>query len=121
MEIKISTFTSYLTYKWTSNKKKGSWTEATQQRQPFSITYYSVVSCDSICIGFLLSSLHGIYVTDIALDNSYMNALCAENICFIGGDECGEDKVHVLPIVRALYSIKYTSFSRRLALAAALW
>ena len=54
---------------------------------PNSITYSSVVSRESIHIDFLLSSLHIVGITTIDMDNSYLNAPCAEKIWFVGGDE----------------------------------
>ena len=54
-----------------------------------SITYFSVVSRDSISIGFLLAYIHGIDITAIDLYNTYLNAPCVEKIWFVGGDECG--------------------------------
>ena len=43
---------------------------------PNSITYFIVVSHYSIRIGFLLASLHGVDITDIDLDNKYLNVPC---------------------------------------------
>ena len=43
---------------------------------PNSIMYSSVISCDSIRIGFLLAYLHEVAITSIDLDSAYMNALC---------------------------------------------
>ena len=57
------------------------------------ITYSSVVSHESVCIGFLLEYLCGVDITDIDLENAYLNAPCAEKIWFVGGDECRENKV----------------------------
>ena len=84
---------------------RGHMTEA-----PNSVTYSSVVSRDSICIGFLLASLHGFYITAIDLENAYLNVPCVDKICFVGGDECGKDKGRVLLIVSALYGLKSAGF-----------
>ena len=87
---------------------------------PNSITYYRVVSRDIICIGFILEYLHGVDITAIDMENAYLNAPCAENIYFVGGDECGEDKVSVLNIDHALHGIKYAGYSWRSVLAVVL-
>ena len=42
------------------------------------IIYSSMVSHDSIHIGFLLEYLYGVNITAIYMDNAYLNALCAE-------------------------------------------
>ena len=44
---------------------------------PNSITYYSVVYHDIIHISFILTSIHGVEITVIDLENIYLNALCA--------------------------------------------
>ena len=85
-----------------------------------SITYYSVVSCDSICISFILASLHVDDITTIDLDNAYLNAPCVEKIWFVGGDECGGGKGCVLIIFCTLYSLISTGFLCRSASVAAL-
>ena len=56
-------------------------TEATS-----SITYSSVVCCETIRIGFLLLSIHDVYITAIDMDNAYLNTLCAGKIWFVGGE-----------------------------------
>ena len=83
-----------------------------------SITYYSVVSCDSICISFILASLHVDDITTIDLDNAYLNAPCVEKIWFVGGDECGEDKYRVIIIFHALYGLRSAGFLWGSSLAA---
>ena len=72
---------------------------------PNSITCYSVIPHGNICIGFLLSSLHGVEINTIYMGNENLNLLCVENIWFVGDDECGEDKSRVLLIVHALYGL----------------
>ena len=79
-----------------------------------------MVSRDSIRIIFLLASLHGVDITAIDLDHSYLNVTCAEKIFFLGGDECGDDKGHVLIIFRGLYGIKSADLLWRSVLAVAL-
>ena len=91
-------------------KKQGSLDGGHTAEAPNSFKYSSVVYRDSIRIGFLLASLHGVDITFIDLDNAYLNKPCAENIWFVGGDACGEDKGRVILIVRALYGNKYSGF-----------
>ena len=84
---------------------------------PTSISYFIAVSHDSIHIGFLIAYPHGVYITDIYIQNTYLNAPCAEKIWFVSGDESREDKVRVILIVRALYGLKYAGLLWRSALA----
>jgi hypothetical protein len=73
---------------------------------PAVMTYSSVVSRDSVCIGFMLAALNGLDVMACDLENAYLNAPCVETIWFKGGIECGSDKGKVCVVVRALYSLK---------------
>ena len=59
------------------------------EQAPNSIIYYSVISRDSIIIGFLLVSLHEVDITTIDPENAYLNEPCVEKIWFVGGDEYG--------------------------------
>jgi len=87
---------------------------------PSSITYSSVVSRDSVRIGFMLAALNGLDVMACDLENAYLNAPCREKIWFVGGTECGEDSGKVLIIVRALYGLKSAGASWRSTFAQAL-
>ena len=73
---------------------------------PASVTYSSVVSRDSIRIGFLIAALNDLDIMSCDLENAYLNAPCREKIWFEGGAECGEDQGKVLVVVRALYGLK---------------
>jgi hypothetical protein len=87
---------------------------------PSSITYSSVVSKDSVRLGFLLAALNDVDVMACDLENAYLNAPCREKIWFLGGLECGEDNGKVLIVVRALYGLKSAGASWRSTLAQAL-
>lgn len=84
---------------------------------PEGITYSSVVSRDSIRLGFLAAALHDVDVLAIDLENAYLNAPCAEKIWFLGTAECGDAKGKVCVLVRSLYGLKSSGFSWRQALA----
>jgi len=73
---------------------------------PTSATYLSVVSHDSICLAFLIASLHDVDILSRDLKNAYLNAKCCKKIWFEGGIKCGEDAGRVLIVVRALYGLK---------------
>jgi hypothetical protein len=59
---------------------------------PMAMTYSSVVSRDSVQIGFMLAVLNRLDVMACNLENAYLNAPCVEKIWFEGGLECGSDK-----------------------------
>ena len=87
---------------------------------PASMTYSSVVSRDSVRLGFLLAALNGVDMLACDLENAYLNAPCREKIWFEGGRECGEDQGKVLVVTRALYGLKSAGSSWRSSLAEAL-
>ena len=87
---------------------------------PASITYSSVVSRDSVRLGFLIAALNGIDIMSCDLENAYLNAPCREKIWFEGGTECGEDRGKALIVIRALYGLKSAGSSWRTALAEVL-
>ena len=84
---------------------------------PDGITYSSVVSRDSVRLGFLAAALHDVDILSIDLENAYLNAPCAEKIWFEGTAECGDAKGKVCVMVRSLYGLKSSGFSWRQALA----
>ena len=84
---------------------------------PDGITYSSVVSRDSVRLGFLAAALHDVDILSIDLENAYLNAPCAEKIWFEGTAECGDAKGKVCVLVRSLYGLKSSGFSWRQALA----
>jgi len=73
---------------------------------PGSVTYSSVVICDSIRLAFLIAGLlNDLDVLVLAGDvtNAYLNYPCREKIWFEGQVETGEDKGRILiVVVRAL-------------------
>ena len=87
---------------------------------PASMTYSSVVSRNSMRLGFLLAALNGVDMLACDLENAYLNAPCREKIWFEGGRECGEDQGKVLVVTRALYGLKSAGSSWRSSLAEAL-
>jgi hypothetical protein len=87
---------------------------------PAAMTYSSVVSRDTVRIGFMLAALNGLDVMACDLENAYLNAPCVEKIWFEGGLEHGSDKGKVCVVVHALYGLKSAGASWRATLAQAL-
>jgi hypothetical protein len=83
---------------------------------PSSLTYSSIISCDSIWIAFLIAALNDLDMS-CDLENAYLNAPCWEKIWFEGGLECGKDKGKVCVIVHSLYGLKSTGAAFRATLA----
>jgi hypothetical protein len=52
---------------------------------PAAMMYSTVVSRDSVQIGFMLAVLNGLDVMACDLENMYLNAPCMEKIWFKGG------------------------------------
>jgi hypothetical protein len=82
--------------------------------------YSSVVSRDSVWIGFMLAALNGLDVMACDLENAYLNAPCVEKILFEGGIECGSNKGKVCVVVCALYGLKSAGASWCVTLVQAL-
>ena len=66
---------------------------------PDMFTYSSMVSRESITIGFLIAALNGLDVLAADIGNAYINAPCKEKIWTIAGPEFGSDQGQVMLIV----------------------
>lgn len=73
---------------------------------PTSMTYSSVVSRDSIIIGFLIAALNNLDILAGDIQNAYLNAETKEKIYFIAGDEWKANRCRIVVVVRALYGLK---------------
>ena len=52
---------------------------------PSSITYSSVVACDSVKLAFLIAALNELDIMSCDIGNAYLNASCREKIRFKAG------------------------------------
>jgi hypothetical protein len=88
---------------------------------PLSITYSRKVSCDIVCLAFLIASLIDLDVLTGDGKIAFFNATCREKIWLEGGVETGEvcGKV-VLITTRALYGLKSSGADWQVYLAATL-
>jgi hypothetical protein len=59
---------------------------------PASITYASVVSCDSVQLALLIALLNNLQVVACDIQNAYLTADCHEKIYTIAGTEFGSEK-----------------------------
>ena len=84
---------------------------------PPSLTYSSVVSRESVRIGFLLAALNDLDVWAADIQNAYLNAPTKEKVWFTAGDEWGEHKGKPVLVVRALYGLKGSGQAWRSQLA----
>ena len=73
---------------------------------PTYMTYSSVVSRDTVCIGFLMAALNNLYVLAGDIQNAFLEAPTKEKIFFYAGDEWKADKDKVVIVVRELYGLK---------------
>jgi hypothetical protein len=80
----------------------GHWTDA-----PESITYSSVVTRDSVRIGFLLAALNGLDILSADVGNAYLQAPAREKVHTTAGPEFGPNNVgKTVIIVHAMYGLK---------------
>jgi hypothetical protein len=74
---------------------------------PTSITYSSVVSCDSIRIAFLLAALNDLDILSADIGNAYLNAYMKERVHTTCGLEFGQQNLGRIAVIhRALYGLK---------------
>ena len=73
---------------------------------PTSMTYSSVVSRDTVRIGFLIAALNNLDVLAGDIQNAFLSASTKERIFFYAGDEWGNDRDRVVVVIRALYGLK---------------
>ena len=76
-----------------------------QTEAPSSIRYTSVVTRESIQIGFVLASLNGLEVLTADVAGAYLNAPCAEKVYTILGEEFGDYAGHKAIVIMALWSV----------------
>ena len=80
-------------------------------------TYASVVSGESVRIGFLLAALNGLEILAGDIQNAYLHADSLEKNFFYAGEEWGANEGRVVLIVRALYGQKSSGAAWRAHLA----
>ena len=74
---------------------------------PAEATYSSVVSRESVRIGFLIAALNDLEICAADVTNAYINADCREKIWTVAGPEFGAtEQGSVMIIKKALYGLK---------------
>ena len=89
---------------------------------PSHVTYSSVVSRETVRIGFLLAALNGMKISAADIGNAYLNAPCAEKVHVVCGPELfgPKNSGRTATIVRALYGLKSAGASWRAHLSAVI-
>ncbi|CAJ1935460.1 unnamed protein product, partial [Cylindrotheca closterium] len=91
-----------------------------QTDPPLLVTYASVVTRESICIGFLLALLNGLDILSADIAGAYLNAPCAERIYRVLGPEFGDLEGRTAVVEKALDGLKSSGFSWRSTLSKTL-
>jgi hypothetical protein len=78
--------------KMTLERKAWYVTSGHQTEPSKDITFASVISCDSICIAFLVAALNDLEILSANISGAYLNAPCAEKVYTLAGKEFGPDK-----------------------------
>ncbi len=74
---------------------------------PTSITYSSVVACDSVRLAFLIAALNDLNILSADIGNAYLNAPTKEKVHTTCGLEFGHNYVGCIAVItRALYGLK---------------
>ena len=71
-----------------------------------TITYKSVVSCDTVGIYLTMAELNNMSIKTADIMSAYSKALCGENLYNILGPEFVPDEGKMVIIVRAFYEFK---------------
>ena len=87
---------------------------------PTYMTYSSVVSRDTVRIGFLVAALNNLDVLVGDIYNAFLEAPTKEKIFFYDGDEWKADKDKVVVVVRVLYGLKSSALQFHNCLAKTL-
>ena len=89
---------------------------------PSHITYSSVVSRETVRIGFLIAALNGLQISAVDVDNAYLNAPCTKKVHVTCGPELfgTENAGKTAVVVRALYGLKSEGASWRPHLSAVI-
>ena len=80
---------------------------------PTHMTYSSVVSRDTLRIGFLVAALNGLDITAGYIHNSFLEAPTQEKILFYACNEWKSNKYRVVVVIPALYGLKYSALQFR--------
>ena len=82
--------------------------------EPEAPTYASVVSRESVRIGFMLAALNGLEIQAADIAGAYLNAPCLEKVCTRCGLEFGtEYQGRIAIITKALYGLKTSAYAWR--------
>ena len=84
---------------------------------PSSLTYASVVTRDSVRLGFLIAALNNLDILAGDVQNAYLNVPTKEKVYFTAGSEWKADEGRTIMIVRALYGLKSSALAWRNHLA----
>jgi Reverse transcriptase (RNA-dependent DNA polymerase) len=91
------------------------------RKPPSTQTYASVVSRDSVRIGFLYAALNDLGIMSADIQGAYLNATCKEKVFTKCGPEFGPEHVEKIAlIIKELYGLKTSAFAWREHLAETL-
>lgn len=87
---------------------------------PTNMTYSSVVSRDTVRIGFSVAALNDLEILAGDVQNAFLSSPTEEKIFFCAGNEWGANAGRVVVVVRALYGLKSSALQFRNHLASTL-
>ena len=84
---------------------------------PNTLTYSSVVSCDSVHIALTITALNELSVMGCDIQNAYLTAECREKIWTQAGPEFGSKSGSIMIVKNVLYGLKSSGTAFRAHLA----
>jgi hypothetical protein len=92
-----------------------------QTETPPTLTYSSVVSCDSVQIALLIAALNDLKLLACDIQNAYLTADCRERIDITAGPEFGSKAGSLMVVKKALYGHKSSGAAFQAHLAETLY
>jgi hypothetical protein len=92
-----------------------------QTEAPPTLTYSSVVSCDSVRTAFPVAALNDLQLLAYDIQNAYQTANCRERTYIIAGPKFGSEAGSVMIVKKALYGLKSSGAAFRAHLAETLY
>jgi Reverse transcriptase (RNA-dependent DNA polymerase) len=89
-------------------------------KTPQSLTFASVVTRESVRLGFLIAAMNELEIVAADVRNTYLNADCWEKIWFIASPAFATKKGKVLIMCKALYGLKSSGAAWRVLFSSTL-
>jgi hypothetical protein len=84
---------------------------------PASVSYSTVVSCDSVCILLMIAALNDLDILGADVQNAFLTAPNKEKCWMVAEPEFGSEEGKTFLVVKAFYGLNSASFNFRFYMA----